>query len=74
MAFQIKRKGPGHADLYTEDKFVDAIRLASALIRERAPKTRTSVTNLKTGDTLREDEIEEAALSLPPKRRDAMPA
>jgi len=72
MAFQIKRKGRGRADLYTEDKFIDAIRLASGLIRERVPKARTSVTKLKTGETMDEDDIEEAALSVPPKRRSAI--
>lgn len=69
MAFQIKRKGPGHADLFTEDKFINAIRRASGLIRERAPKARTTVTNLKTGETMGEDEIEEAALSVRLKQR-----
>lgn len=70
MAFQIKRKGPGTADLLTEDKYEDAIHTAHRLIQERVPKTRTSVTNLKTGETLSQDDVEEAALSVgAPKRR-----
>ncbi|KQX26023.1 MULTISPECIES: hypothetical protein [unclassified Sphingomonas] len=72
MAFQIKRKGPGKADLLTEDKYEDAIHTAHRLIQERVPKTRTTVTNLKTGETLSQDDIEEAALSVgAPKRRSA---
>lgn len=69
MAFQIKRKGPGHADILTEEKFEDAIHAAVSLIRERLPKTKTSVTNLKTGETMDEDEIDEAALSVSPRKR-----
>ena len=69
MAFQIKRKGPAKADLLTEDKYEDAIHVASELIRERVAKTRTTVTNLKTGETLDEDEIDEVALSIGPRKR-----
>ena len=69
MAYQIKRKGPAKADLLTEDKYEDAIHIAAGLIRERTAKTRTTVTNLKTGETLDEDEIEEAALSIGPRKR-----
>lgn len=70
MAFQIKRKGPGTADLLTEDRYEDAIHAAHRLIQEHVPKTRTTVTNLKTGETLGQDDIEEAALSVgAPKRR-----
>lgn len=71
MAFQIKRKGPGRADLFTEEKYGDAMHVAAALIRERVPKARTSVTNLKTGETLTENEIEEAVLALGPLKRRA---
>jgi hypothetical protein len=69
MAFQIKRQGPGRADVLTEERYEDAIHAASALMRERAPKTKTSMTNLKTGETLNEDEIEEAVLSVGPRKR-----
>ena len=69
MAYQIKRKGPAKADLLTEEKYEDAIHIAAGLISEGIAKTRTSVTNLKTGETLDEDEIEEAALSIGPRKR-----
>lgn len=74
MAFQIKRKRPGRADLFTQDKYADAVHVAAALIRERVPKARTSLTNLKTGETLSEQEIEEAALSLAPVKKRAAAA
>lgn len=73
MAFQIKRAGAGRKDLLTEDRFEDAVHVASGLIGERSPKTRTSITNLKTGETLTEDEIEEAALSIGPRKRRSSP-
>ena len=69
MAFQIKRKGPDGAALQTEDKYEDAIHVAAALIRERVAKARTTVTNLKTGEMLNEDEIAEAALSIGPRKQ-----
>lgn len=69
MAFQIKRKGPAKADLLTEDRYEDAIHVAAGLIREQIVRTRTTVTNLKTGETLDEDEIEEAAISIGPRKR-----
>ena len=73
MAYQIKRKGPGKAGLLTEDKYEDAIHVAAGLIREGVAKTRTTVTNLKTGETMDEDEIEEAALSIGPRKRRSNP-
>jgi hypothetical protein len=52
MAFQIKRKGLGKADLFTEDQYEDAIHTAHRLVQERVAKTRTTATNLKTCETL----------------------
>jgi hypothetical protein len=69
MAFQIKRRGPAKADLLTEEKYEDAIHVAQGLIDERVPKARTTVTNLKTGETLNEAEISEAALTVGPRKR-----
>ncbi len=69
MAFQIKRRGPAKADLLVEEKYEDAIHVAHGLIRENAPKTRTTVTNLKTGETLNQAEVEEALLSVGPRKR-----
>ena len=71
MAFHIKRKGPDKPASHTKDKYEDAIHLAHGLIAEQVPRTRTTIVNLKTGETMNEAEIEEAALSVgPPKRRD----
>ncbi len=70
MAFQIKRKGADKPASLTKDKYEDAIHAAQSLIAERVPQTKTTVGNLKTGETMNEAEIEEAALSVgPPKRR-----
>ncbi|MDB5662311.1 MAG: hypothetical protein JWM38_2792 [Sphingomonas bacterium] len=69
MAFQIKRKGPDRAASHTEDRYEDAIHVAQGLINERVPKARTTITNLKTGETLSEAEIGEAALSVGPRKR-----
>lgn len=69
MAFQIKRKGPGKADLFTEDKYEDAVHVARGLIREGLPKARVTVTNLKTGETMDQEDIEEAALSIGPRKQ-----
>jgi hypothetical protein len=71
MAFQIKRKGPEQAALHIEDKYEDAIHVAQDLIAQRVPKARTSVTNLKTGETLDEAGITEAALSVGPRKQRA---
>jgi hypothetical protein len=74
MAFQIRRKGPDKAASLTKDKYEDAIHAAHGLIAERVPRTQTIVVNLKTGETMNEAEIEEAALSVgPPKRRAGNP-
>jgi hypothetical protein len=73
MAFQIKRKGPGKADLFTEEKYEDAIHVAVGLIREQVAKSRVTVTNLKTGETLSQDDVEEAALSVGARKRRAGP-
>ena len=70
MPFQIKRKGAEPASL-TKDKYEDAIHAAQSLIAERVPKTQTIVVNLKTGETMNEAEIEEAALSVGPLKRRA---
>ena len=69
MAFQIKRKAPVNGALHTEDRYEDAIHLAQALIGERVLKARMTVTNLKTGETLTEAQIAEAALSIGPRKR-----
>ena len=69
MAFQIKRKGPVNGAVHTEDRYEDAIHVAQALIGERVLKARTTVTNLKTGETLTEAQIAEAALSIGPRKR-----
>jgi hypothetical protein len=69
MAFQIKRKGPAGGALHKEDRYEDAIHVAQALIGEQVPKARTTVTNLKTGETLTEAQITEAALSIGPRKR-----
>ena len=69
MAFQIKRKGPESPSVQTEDRYEEAIHVAQALIGERIPKARTTVTNLKTGETLNEAQIGEAALSIGPRKR-----
>lgn len=69
MAFQIKRRGPAKADALTEEKYEDAIHVAHDLIRENAPKTSTSVTNIKTGETLNQAKTEEAVLSVGPRKR-----
>jgi hypothetical protein len=74
MAFQIKRKGPNSPAVHTEDRFEEAIHVAQGLIAERIPKARTTVTNLKTGETLNEAEIGEAALSIGPRKRRAVDA
>ncbi|TVV74043.1 hypothetical protein [Sphingomonas solaris] len=72
MAFQIKRKGPVGAAVHVRDSFEDAVHLAHGFIQERVPKLRTSMTNLKTGDTLDETAIEEAALSVRKRTRPAV--
>jgi hypothetical protein len=69
MAFQIRRKGPDKAASHTKEKFEDAIHVAAWLIAERVPRTQTIVVNLKTGETMNEAEIEEAALSVGPLKR-----
>jgi hypothetical protein len=70
MAFQIKRKGSNEPASLTKEKYEDAIHAAHRLIREQVPRTQTIVVNLKTGETMNEAEIEEAALSVgPPKSR-----
>jgi hypothetical protein len=69
MAFQIKRKGPDSPAVHTEDRYEEAIHVAQALIGEKIPKARTTVTNLKTGETLNEAQIGEAALSIGPRKR-----
>ncbi|MDB5688529.1 MAG: hypothetical protein JWL91_405 [Sphingomonas bacterium] len=69
MAFQIKRKGPDSPAVHTEDRYEEAIHVAKALIDEHVPKARTTVTNLKTGETLNEAQIGEAALSIGPRKR-----
>ena len=69
MAFQIKRKGPNAPASVTEDKYEDAIHVAHSLIREQIAKSRTTVTNLKTGETLNEAEIGEAVLSIGPRKK-----
>lgn len=71
MAVRIKRKGPAKADLLTEDRYEDARYAAAGLIREQIARTRTTVTNLKTGETLGEDEIGAAAISIGPRKRRA---
>ncbi len=71
MAFQIKRKGADEPASLTKDKYEDAIHAAQGLIAERIPKTKTTVVNLKTGETMNEAEIEEAALSVGPLKRRA---
>lgn len=68
MAFQIKRKGPVGAAVHARDSFDGALRLARGFMDESEPKLKTSITNLKTGETMSEAEIEEAALSLRPAR------
>ncbi|MBC9033847.1 hypothetical protein IAG41_15740 [Sphingomonas sp. JC676] len=69
MAFEIKQKGPDKAPPRVEDKFDDAIHLSLALIEQRNMKTRVTLTNLKTGETLNEAQIHEAALSVGPRKR-----
>ena len=71
MAFRIKRKGPTAATVLSEQKYEDAIHAAVGLIMERLSKSQTSITNLKTGETLNEQEIEEAALAIGPLKRRA---
>jgi len=68
MAFQIKRKGPVGAAVHVRDSFDQAVHLARGFMSERETKLKTSITNLKTGETMSEAEIEEAALSLRPVR------
>jgi hypothetical protein len=74
MAFQIKRKSPAGADVITKDKYEDAIRAGRKLIDENIAKARTTITNLKTGETMSEAEIEEAALSITPQKQKAVTA
>lgn len=69
MAFQIKRKAPEGAASHMADKFEDAVHVARDLIEERIPKARTTITNLKTGETMNEAEIAEAAISVGPRKR-----
>jgi hypothetical protein len=68
MAFQIKRKGPVGAALHTRNSFDEAVHLAAGFIGERIPKLKTSIVNLKTGETMNEADIGEAALLLRPQR------
>ena len=68
MAFQIKRKGSVGAAVHVRDGFDQAVRLARGFMAEHESKLKTSITNLKTGETMNEAEIEEAALSLRPVR------
>lgn len=69
MAFQIKRKSPTGTDTVTKDKYEDAIHVARDLIAERVTRAHTSVTNLKTGETMNEAQIEEAVLSMGPQKQ-----
>lgn len=69
MAFQIKRKGSAGAVSHTEDKYEDAIHVAYGLVKEQVLKSRTTIKNLKTGEVMNEPEIEEAALSVGPRKR-----
>jgi hypothetical protein len=71
MGFQIKRKGSVGAVSRNEDKYEDAIHVAHGLIGEQVQRSRTTITNLKTGETMSEAEIEEAALSIGPRKRRA---
>ncbi len=68
MAFQIKRKGRVGAAVHVRDSLDEALRLARGFMEEGESRLKTSITNLKTGETMDEAEIEEAALSLRPVR------
>jgi len=69
MAFRIKRIESRKSELLTEEKYEDAIHVALGLIREGSSKARITVTNLKTGEILGQDEIEEAAISVGARKR-----